>query len=446
MAFVPPRDHILFAVTLSNIGATTNVTSICLLDSHSDGTHCEAKIRAGQAFLPYLSTLPNWRPSLYAAIDKLRIEWVQFGRVNKTAPIELFHLPVLDLSDPSFHFFAWLFVYDWAMGNREVISFQGDLNTLTAMGNDITRLEQTVDVAQLPTIFAFYALQAIRYVTFVMIMLAAVTFVYILLSRGYVEGLNMFEMSRVGGIVWVGRPLVVVRSITALCLLSTASIELQTDGVFSYFVTTPVPLWTTCLAANEVTWLVGIVNDISLVWTQDHTIAYATINSLLMWLISALLATLAPVQATITVSPTCEIATLDYQVVCVAGSVVIGSLQRLLTLVGIVLVCNGVCFGLVRCLWKRGLPRVSSSMLLCGGAKYLFEHDDWILGDVYHLDRASAVLNGLLSVRYQNQWVIFDVKTWCVRKVQVASDLRVRTFEDIVLVDRRFGRTLPLGE
>ncbi|KDO19411.1 hypothetical protein SPRG_15491 [Saprolegnia parasitica CBS 223.65] len=301
-----------------------------------------------------------------------------------------------------------------------------------------------VDLAQLPTVFALYALQAVRYVTYVMIMLAAVTFVHILLARGHVEGLNMFEMSRVGGIVWVGRPLVAVRSITALCLLSTASIELQSDGVLSYFVTTPIPLWTTCLAANEVTWLVGIVNDISLVWTQDHTIAYATINSLVMWLISALLATLAPVQATIIVSPTCEMATLDYQVVCVAGSVVIGSLERLLTLVGTVLVCNGVCFGLVRCLSKSGPKRLSSSMLLCGGAKYLFEHHDWFLGGVYHLDRASAVLNGLLSVRYQNQWLVFDVKTWCVHTIDVASDLRVRTCENIDLVDRRFGYALPL--
>ena len=237
-----------------------------------------------------------------------------------------------------------------------------------------------------------------------------------------------------------------MRSITALCLLSTASIELQSDGVFSYFVTTPVPLWTTCLAANEVTWLVGIINDISLVWTQDHTIAYATFNSLLMWLISALLAALSPVQATITVSPTCEIATLDYQVVCVAGSVVIGSLQRLLTLVGTVIICNGVCFGLVRCLWKRPVSHVSSSKLLCGGAKYLFEHHNWVSGDVYHLDRASAVLNGLLSVRYQGQWLVFDVKTWCVHKLEVASDLRVRTCEKFVLVDRRFGLALPLRE
>ena len=67
-------------------------------------------------------------------------------------------------------------------------------------------------------------------------------------------------------------------------------------------------------------------------------------------------------------------------------------------------------------------------------------------GTYYHLDRASAVLNGLLSVRYQNQWVVFDVKTWCVHKLEVASDLRVRTFEDIVLVDRRFGLALPLRE
>ncbi|KDO18225.1 hypothetical protein SPRG_15606 [Saprolegnia parasitica CBS 223.65] len=314
--------------------------------------------------------------------------------VNKTAPIELFHTPLLNPSDPSFDFFAWLFLFDWAIGNREVISFQGDLGTLTVMGNELTRLEQAVDSAQLPTVFALYALQAVRYVTYVMIMLAAVTFVYILLARGHVEGLNMFEMSRVGGIVWVGRPLVAVRSITALCLLSTASVELQSDGVLSNFVPTPIPLWTTCLAANEVTWLVGIVNDISLVWTQDHTIAYATINSLVMWLISALLATLAPVQATIISGP----------------------------------------------------KRLSSSILLCGGAKYLFKHHDWVLGDVYHLDRASAVLNGLLSVRYQSQWIIFDVKTWCVHTIDVASDLLVYTGENIVLVDRRFGLALPLRE
>ncbi|EQC27651.1 hypothetical protein SDRG_14561 [Saprolegnia diclina VS20] len=257
----------------------------------------------------------------------------------------------------------------------------------------------------------------------------------------------MFEMSRVGGIVWVGRPLIAVRSITALCLLSTASIGLQTDGVFSYFVTTPVPLWTTCLAANEVTWLVGIVNDISLVWTQDHTIAYATINSLLMWLISALLATLAPVQATITVSPVCEIATLDYQVVCVAGSVVIGSVQRLLMLVGIVLVCNGVCFGLVRCFWKRPQPLQSSSMLLCGGAKYLFSHDGWLDGDgTYFLDRASAVLNGLLSVRYQDQWIVFDVKTWCVHKLEAPSHRRAHAYEARRDTSSRFAMALPLED
>ncbi|EQC27628.1 hypothetical protein SDRG_14539, partial [Saprolegnia diclina VS20] len=204
---------------------------------------------------------------------------------------------------------------------------------------------------------------------------------------------------------------------------------------------------TTCLAANEVTWLVGIVNDISLVWTQDHTIAYATINSLLMWLISALLATLAPVQATITVSPTCEIATLDYQVVCVAGSVVIGSLERLLTLVGLVIVCNGVCFGLVRCLWKRPHPHVSSSMLLCGGAKYLFSHDGWLDEDgTYFLDRASAVLNGLLSVRYQNQWVVFDVKTWCVHKLEVASHRRAQMCDSRRSISSRFAMALALED
>ncbi|EQC28282.1 hypothetical protein SDRG_13963 [Saprolegnia diclina VS20] len=227
LSFVPSRNHILFAVLLADIDTTTNITSICLCESRGRHHICDAQIRAALAFRPYLPTLPHWRPSLYASIDNLQIEWLQFGMTNETAPIDLFHLPVLDPSDPSFDYFAWLFLYDWA---------------LAFMGDTLPQLSQPVDNAQLPTVFALYALQAIRYVTYVMIMLAAVTFVYILLSRGHVEGLNMFEMSRVGGIVWVGRPLVALRSITALCLLSTASIELQTDGVVSYFVTTPVPL------------------------------------------------------------------------------------------------------------------------------------------------------------------------------------------------------------
>ncbi|EQC25610.1 hypothetical protein SDRG_16541 [Saprolegnia diclina VS20] len=259
--------------------------------------------------------------------------------------------------------------------------------------------------------FAQYCRAGVWYVTFLMLAVSALACVYMVATRGIFEGLNMLELSRVGGIVWVGRPLLFLRSMTALCLLSTATFELQTSGYRSYFAAVPTPWYKIALAAGEVTWLVSVVNDVALIVTKEYSMYYTTANSILVWLIVATLAGAFPVEATVSLHPTCVLAQVDFQAVCNSGTIAIGQRDRLLLLSGIVVGCNIICFGVVRVYMERPKTRVRS-LLLSSGAKFLFAHHNRIVQDVYYLDRASAALAGIITYRQGRRMFMLDVKLW----------------------------------
>ncbi|CAK4647675.1 unnamed protein product, partial [Aphanomyces euteiches] len=108
----------------------------------------------------------------------------------------------------------------------------------------------------------------VLYVSAVMLAVAGVTLVYIGLFHGHVEVLNLLELNRVGAIVWIGRPLLFIRSLTALSLLSTATVQLVYNGNETSFREVKNSFVKIVLAANEVTWTVAILNDILMIWTQ----------------------------------------------------------------------------------------------------------------------------------------------------------------------------------
>ncbi|OQS04879.1 hypothetical protein THRCLA_02918 [Thraustotheca clavata] len=437
--FMPSRNHIIFAVILANLKASMNISNICEQAFYSN--QCQSIINSTLRILSDNSTdelYNSWSAVIYNAVYELNIERMQFGQNNTSYQVTLYHIPLLNPADNQFDFFAWLMLYDWIIGKSEVVSFQGDNGNLTLLGNTLADFTQQVDSSQLPTVCALLAQRCVQYVTFVMIALACITFLYIVFSRGNVEGLNMFELSRVGGMVWIGRPLVLLRSLTALCILSTATVELTTQNGISYFGKTQELWYQTCLAANEVTWLVGIVNDIFIVYTREWTLKYAAVNSILVWIVSACLATITPTVPTITIDPQCQIDTLDYQVTCNLGDVAIGSLSRLLLLCGIVALCNVFCFVGASWFFKAPATAASSSLLLCGGARYLFVLEDWKDDGIYHLDTASAALNGVLSYRYESKWFVFDIKTWRMYVLKVRSDQ--------FLSDAKFRWALPLPD
>ncbi|KDO17724.1 hypothetical protein SPRG_16835 [Saprolegnia parasitica CBS 223.65] len=350
---------------------------------------------------------------------------MQYARYPGTPTLQLTTQPLFQPSR-SFDFFAWCFVFDWVLGNREVVAFVGDIGNLTLLTDYEAPLTHDAPARELPIELAQYSRLVATYVTIVMISIACLVQLYIYVARGYVEALNLLELNRVGGMVWVGRPLLAIRSLSAVALLATGTIELSYSGYVSRFVEAPNAWYKTWLVATEVTWLVAIVNDVAMVFTRAHTTYYATPNSFLVWFITASLSYFSPVGHTVTIDRTCSLADLDLQVVCNSGNIVIGHVDRLILIVSIVVGCNVVCF-LTAWKWLRTASSSSSSdsRMLCAGAKYLFFDAHWTVGNIYYLDRASAVLNGILTYRHKNRFFALDIKRWCIYAVELPMTWRV---------------------
>ncbi|OQR99821.1 enoyl-CoA hydratase/isomerase family, partial [Thraustotheca clavata] len=396
--FSPHPEHIIYASVLASITHESNLSTICA-QAIGSKSMCKKAILSVLTLtdaLDIIALREQWIKVAYDAAIALNIQILQFGVANLTSPATIFRLPIIDQTNPVYDFFAWMYIFDWIKGNREVVSFQGDEDSWTIMGDGGINSIQPIVTTELPVVFSIYAHRAIEYVTIVMTLLAILTAIYIILSRGYIAGGNMLELSRVGGIIWVGRPFLFVRGITAMSLLATATLKLDLSNSLTSFSAGVLPWYTTCLAANEVTWLGGIVTDIGLIISTDYAYYYSTWNSVLIWIITSCLTILLPVQHEAKYSPECQIVTIDFQIKCHSGTVAIGSLQRFGELIFIVIASNIFCYFVWKFLWPNVSPRRGQSILLSAGAKYLLDNDDWVINGVYYMDRATAVLDGLL--------------------------------------------------
>ncbi|OQR93451.1 hypothetical protein THRCLA_22313, partial [Thraustotheca clavata] len=66
--------------------------------------------------------------------------------------------------------------------------------------------------------FAYFFQQCVYYITIVLLVIAHIAVIYAIICRGNIKGFNIFNVNRIAGIVWIGRPLLFVRGITALGL------------------------------------------------------------------------------------------------------------------------------------------------------------------------------------------------------------------------------------
>ncbi|OQR86204.1 hypothetical protein ACHHYP_10861 [Achlya hypogyna] len=410
----PTRDQILFAVLLARLSATHSWATICAIETN-DPKSCASYLRASVDYLNAYVLPQDWSVSMATAttaIASLDISLLQFTRTNKSASLVWSELPLLNAQDPDFVFYSWCYLAEWIQGFREVVVFEGDAGARAILTDQLLPLQQGVSPWEIPTTMATYARVGAQYVTLVVLSIAVLACGYILVARGYVEGLNMLELSRVGGIVWVGRPLLFLRSLTALAVLCTGSLDLATTGSLSYLHSTAVPWFKTCLAASEVSWLVSIVNDVLILVTKEYTALYVTPNGLLVTATTAALSLVAPVTHSASLKHDCSLIEVDFQVVCTGGTIVIGVASRVVLLIALVGAYNMATVALVRMAMRHKPVNRAESLLLYAGAKYLFLHVKWIHEQTYYLDRASAVLNGLVTLRYQHTYYGLDIKTW----------------------------------
>ncbi|EQC27110.1 hypothetical protein SDRG_15118 [Saprolegnia diclina VS20] len=410
----PTRDAYVFMATMVRL---PSLDAVCANDAFNLGSCVGAYPVTLAAFLSAhkYDVAASTVAALAAQIAAMDIRAMVWASLTPTSPIELWHINIVNSNDATYSFFGWNYIFDWAMGQREVVAFVGDVGHLNLISELQAPLAQDVLAWEVSTNIARYFRAGVLYVTFVMIVLAVITGGYIVAARGHIQGLNMLELARVGGHVWIGRPFLLLRSVTALTLLSTSTVTLGFSGRVSTLAIVTMPWYKTLLAASEVTWLVAVVNDIMIVFTRGYTAYYATFNSVAVWVTAAALSFAAPVAPTTRLGLDCDLPQVDLQVVCRGGTIEIGQVERLGVLVGIVLGWNVLCYCGTRFIFFRSRkPRAceATSLLFSSGAKYLFEHSSRTSNGVYFLDRASAAITGLLTLRYRGRMYALDFKLW----------------------------------
>ncbi|OQR87097.1 hypothetical protein ACHHYP_09548 [Achlya hypogyna] len=374
------------------------------------------------------------------ALDIRIFQYLQFGPSD--TPVHYAVAALFNASDPAYGVFGWNYLADWALGHREVVSFQGDSGMVTLVSATAASSSSTPNALEVPTNLSVYCRLCIQYTTLLMTVVATITCGYCLLVRFWLEGINVTELNRVGAVVWVGRPLLCVRSLVAVALLSTASVSLVQVGgntMTQAFNDSP-PLLLTLLSGSEATWLVLVLSDFGSVYTRNETNAYAFLSVVLVWLIATIQRIVAPVTPVVTVARTCVTAAFDEQLQCHAGDVRIGSPARLMQTVVAAACVTVTCFAVVRRWWPQTLPKHKLSLLVTSGAHYLFDKKNWIGDDVWYLDAPSAFLTGLLSVCTAEATYVFDIKTWRCHRLE----------RDVVskgpLDAQRFKSAVPLVE
>ncbi|KAF0695638.1 Aste57867_13560 [Aphanomyces stellatus] len=436
---LPTKTNVLLAAMAARlIEPNTDLDAICSHDTVPQ-LCLDSFLGPSVVFLQrFLSNVTNVASVVVAAVADVRSiqpSLMQYVRENGSQPLQMLSFALLDPLDPTFDFWSWLHLLEWAAAEREVVAFQGDVGSIHLLTEWIPPVSQQVQASELPTTFTYFALGGVEYITCVMFVISILVLVHIVASHMHFEPSNLFKVNRVAGIVWVGRPLLLLRSVTALSLLSTATLDLVVQNRISRFHVPTVPWYKTILGAGETTWLVFILNDIFTVWTKQFTAYYATPSSFLVWLVAAMVTLVKPVVHAATIQPECQIDDMDFQVVCSSGVILIGQIQRFYVLVAIVCGCNVVCYVLARLRYWHVEDDKKHILHLSSGAKYFLDRTDWMHRGIYHIDAASAVLMGLVVIRYRGSIYFIDVKLW-------------RSFAIVVpyAVPPRLRFTLPLTE
>ncbi|KDO25334.1 hypothetical protein SPRG_09159 [Saprolegnia parasitica CBS 223.65] len=416
----PDQFQLLFALaaySASRAVPTATLRRLCAYD-FTAALSCSDVYGAMQSFLTmYKSSFaaPNdLAPGVEASVRQLDVQFVQFI-LNGSVP-SLFHVNILDdgpAHDESWPFYGWVFLYGWAAGTREVVQFNGDSGVLTAISGPLLTHNMRPNPAEIRQDMSIVLLTSVQYITVVFVLLAIAIALYAMSSLLHIEGCNLFQMNRTIGLVWIGRPCLLLRSMTAMVCLHTSAISLTQVGAVSVFTTPVVPWYTRLLVSGEVNWLVYVLNDTFSTYTKATTPVYATRSALLAWLVMFVWISISPATYDARLQRSCSALHMDQALTCSSGYVQLGSVRRLWYTLCVCCSCIGVAYVSVR--QRATTP---SSLFLSSAGKYMLRTHKY--NGLDYIDKASGLMAGLLSLQWHaHGFYVFDIKKW--RFLYVAS-------------------------
>ncbi|OQR90404.1 hypothetical protein ACHHYP_05550 [Achlya hypogyna] len=346
------------------------------------------------------------------AVRQLGLETTQFYLMPSSTTMLWYRLPLLAPTERLWSFYGWCFLYEWVTGAREAVSFEGDTGSVAALTQRAKPLSMSADPAEIPGAFSAIFLGCTFYITWLLICTAALVTIYSMWLRGRVEGNNLFELNRIVGHVWAGRTFLIIRSVTAIWILSTTPLLLEQVDRATLLTSPPRPWYQTVLAGSEVTWLVYTLNDVFSCFTMQYTTRYAYKSSLATWVAVVVWSFLSPRTYTAQLHRTCTHVDMDFELVCTSAAVGIGSTSSMAVVAALALVCVVLAYVVERLLSPHLAPLDVHSYLLNSQSLYMLDLTHWQYGGDFYLDKTSAVMAGILSVEYQDNLYMLDIKTW----------------------------------
>ncbi|OQR81010.1 hypothetical protein ACHHYP_16855 [Achlya hypogyna] len=415
----PPVVEILIALVGYDSGGVTpsDFAMFCANDVYAEPT-CEDIYAATYAFLdayrPAFSAATSFATTVHAILTSTLIIETHQLIINgsDTQAVDLVRQRLLD-GDAPWQFISWIYLYEWITAAREVVHFRGDNRGVTLLSAIAQVQSVSLDITEIPTELSYVCQTCVKYVTLTLLTIAFVASLYVVAVGGNVEPWNLFEFNRVVGHVWIGRLLLVVRSATALWLLHTARLELVVIGAGVVLHSPPLSWFNVLLASSELTWLAYILNDLLSVVTQQYTCVYAYKSTFCVWMASITLSQLMPQTYSATLDRVCNSIDMDAALDCTSATIVLGHPSQLLRDVGVVCTCVVLTACIER--WRDPTlpPKLLPTRLLSSTSYDMFDRAYWTLNATEcFIDRASALLAGLISIQCGAIMYIFDIKSW----------------------------------
>ncbi|OQR89744.1 hypothetical protein ACHHYP_06085 [Achlya hypogyna] len=415
---------VLFSLLAYQSAAHVNQTSVAAVCALATATQsCLSVLAAGASLLNALSfpsDLVERIGDIPAAVRALDVGLMQYVAPVGTTAVTLVHTPLLTAtSTEPWNFFGWCMLMDWAKNIREVVSIEGDLESMALISNayDGQPFITSNNVLEAATVSLLYLVQL---TTVLLFAVGTIVVAYAGHVRGQFLGFNLFRFNRLTGAVWIGRPLAFIRGASALLLLSAPQLALKASPLGTALALNPRLLVETMIVAGEATWLTYVCNELLVVFAPEATTLYSPWSSGLVWVIYVGMDLAAPVGISVALDRQCVGKDMDYGLLCSSGVVYVGSYERLVTLavVQAAVVIGAFVAGVVAAWYRRQKVVVAtvepSLHFTSTTAAFALPLANEASGQTY--DVVTCFLCGLVPVWYRAEAYTFNLKLWDIRR------------------------------
>ncbi|OQS03066.1 hypothetical protein THRCLA_21248, partial [Thraustotheca clavata] len=314
------------------------------------------------------------------------------------------------LLEKSWAFLGWIKIYHWALNQREVVTFQGDISTMNLISYRYAPL-LSQNNATLVTGWTQYLKLCILASSCAMAVVGLLCLILYFWYRCPQET-HWFLFNRIVSTSWLNRGLMALRSVVAVLCLSTSPILPQAllPG-FSFLSMQRRPWWFSGILAGETTWITYIMHELLHPICSPCTHLFAPWSSFLAWICVAILDFAHPIVIKASIRRDCHSLNMDEMVFCTSGTVVVGSYKRVLTIaalnIGSVLLCFFISYKR-QTANKAGIP----NLLLPPALIDFYSQSLAEFNHHLYIDKVTAAMCGVFSIRWGNSSFIFDTKLW----------------------------------